>query len=223
MISVKGQSVGKLCRSEFSMISIISSSSSRLFSKGIWHTSGNSCLLLPPSSTHRNILFSCGIQKFKKRLDVQVYGNNQQQAKSFTESVKMIIWYNFYCNLKPLESVRTSQWRSFPPDGCWRQPLFRLQHTSRISHKSSIQSPFVVHWAQHSGVSVGNWEQLSTHTDYKSEDTETHLDTEMTAALNFGFTETWNTMKAQNSSESLREVTFTNLKLKFYCNKKCIK
>lgn len=52
-------------------------------------------------------------------------------------------------------NVEVNQWGSFPPDGWLRQAFYLWQDTTRVCHKSSFQSSFVVIWPHHSKSQCG--------------------------------------------------------------------
>lgn len=153
------QSVGKPCREEFRLISILDSTSSRLFSKGIWHTSGNSCLILPPwYQTLIQFLIQDQSYFMIKMSDSQSSLNNllHHLKPPFNKTVFTLL-DSVNGQRRPMV-VFPSRW--LVTSGCVSTST-HVYYQSHKLHSTSLCASLTT--AQ--GGSVGKWEKLSTHTD----------------------------------------------------------
>lgn len=161
--------MGKLWRAEFNMIIILDPTSSRLFSKGIWHTSSSSCLNLPPSSIELEFWSNCW---YKNTIMIGRSKCITMIRRWLSKVPNQFGWFfiiNFHHNFRLIKLSKSANGAlSLQMVGDVR--LCFYYNTRPIS---ITKAPFkdLLLLIDHSiqGVGVGNWEQLSTHTDYKAQ------------------------------------------------------
>ena len=139
------------------------------FSTGNWHTSGRSCLPPLPRVHHRGWFQ----EKLKRLIFITV--PKRFQLNSILVKPKTVHLIDFWAENIQILLLWSNSTVHDPANGLLSlqmvsdvRGLFVVQHRECSRNQRSIQSPFVSHWPQHIGVSVGNSDPLYTHTDHQS-------------------------------------------------------
>lgn len=139
-VTANRRSVGKCWRKELSVNDIHPTSSRVILQRDLAHFRKQ----LPPRKPPTLMRAEDLIQSVVKNMNHIYYWSFTEYDNGWKMKIweDKSCWWYFMIDFSPtfqiLQTVRASQWCSFPPDGWWRQALILLQHTASICHRSSI-------------------------------------------------------------------------------------